>query len=136
MAKNSFFFNMLRRPPNSIPVRERAVLGNVRDCDALRRGMFVGAGCWLRTHEAETESNGDTSALLMIEKPTARLIADHVECLRMRGDGNRVDIELRDARGQTYVVSLPTATAVELGLLIRGVAEQTPFFGDRESYDR
>jgi len=25
---------------------------------------------------------------------------------------------------------------VELGLLIRGVAEQTPFFGDRESYDR
>jgi hypothetical protein len=49
----------------------------------------------------------------------------------MRGDNGRVDIELSDARGNIYVLSLPTATAVELGLLIRGVAERTPFFDDR-----
>lgn len=69
----------------------------------------------------------------MIKDPTARLIADHVECLRIRGDSDRLDIELRDARGRTYVVSLPTATAVELGLLIRGVAERTPFLAGRDA---
>jgi hypothetical protein len=84
-------------------------------------------------------ANKENSDLLMIDDPTGRLIADHVECLRLRGDSGRVDIELRDASGKTYVVSLPAATAIELGLLIRGVAERTPFLAGRDttnSHDR
>jgi len=42
-------------------------------------------------------------------------------------DQGRFEIQLRDARGQVHVVSLPLHAAVELGYLICDVSKAAPY---------
>jgi hypothetical protein len=42
-------------------------------------------------------------------------------------DRGRFEIELRDSRGKSHVVSLPLSAAVDLGCLICDVSEAAPY---------
>jgi hypothetical protein len=42
-------------------------------------------------------------------------------------EGGRFEIELRDSRGETRVISLPISAAVDLGCLICDVSEGAPY---------
>ena len=57
----------------------------------------------------------------------SRFEAEKVDSLVSLAGKQRFEIQLSDARGKTYVVSLPLPAAVELGCLICDASEAAPY---------
>lgn len=63
----------------------------------------------------------------MPNSPELRFDAQAVGKLMTECEGRRFEIELHDGDGRTMFVSLPVASAVELGCMICDVAEHAPY---------
>ena len=61
------------------------------------------------------------------KKAASRFDAESVVRTATHTEQGRLEIELRDSQGKRHVVSLPLATAVDLGCLISDVSESAPY---------
>ncbi len=63
----------------------------------------------------------------MVSRVGSRFDAETLVRAATLAEQGRFEIQLKDSRGKTHVVSLPLAVAVDLGYLICDVAQAAPY---------
>lgn len=71
----------------------------------------------------------------MVRSAESRFDGEAVVRTATLTEQGRFEIQMKDSRGKTHVVSLPLAVAVDLGYLICDVAQAAPYLvgGHRQS---